>query len=167
MKKPITHDQMDGNRKSPVGTIHVFDPSPLNWLYILFNTMEEAVRADHKGKIIPSLAQSYRWVTDTIFELKLHKEVVYQNNEHFYSGYVRLNFHQLQRWIAPHPPGTWLNLSKETTLEILDNYTVRFHFPKPDGLAPAKMRAHHLANKLFWQTIGFGYAKLGSAEGHW
>ncbi|WP_139311235.1 hypothetical protein [Bacillus sp. MRMR6] len=32
---------------SPVWAIHVFDPSPLDWLYVLFHTMGEAVRTDH------------------------------------------------------------------------------------------------------------------------
>jgi hypothetical protein len=34
---------------APVGTIHVVDPSPLNWLYITWNTMEEPIRMDEDG----------------------------------------------------------------------------------------------------------------------
>lgn len=28
----------------PTGMVHVYDPHPLNWLYITYNTVEELVR---------------------------------------------------------------------------------------------------------------------------
>jgi hypothetical protein len=37
---------------TPVGTINVVDPHPLNWLYITWNTMEEPVRTDEWGNIV-------------------------------------------------------------------------------------------------------------------
>ena len=40
----------------PVGTINVFDPHPLNWLFITWNTMEEPIRADQEGYIVMALA---------------------------------------------------------------------------------------------------------------
>ncbi|TKD72646.1 ABC transporter substrate-binding protein [Pseudalkalibacillus hwajinpoensis] len=129
--------------------------------------MEEVIRADRFGNIVPSLAQSYRWIDQKTVEFVLRRDVHYHNGENFSADIVKLNFRQTKRWIAPHPPGTWLNLPNGSELEIIDDFTIRFHFPKPDGLAVAKMRAHHNANHLFWQQIGFGYAKTGSGEGHW
>ena len=32
-----------GRAHEPVGTVHVVDPSPLNWLHITYNTVEELV----------------------------------------------------------------------------------------------------------------------------
>jgi ABC-type transport system substrate-binding protein len=151
----------------PCGTIHVVDPSSLNWLYVLFNTMEEAVRADHIGRIIPSLATKWKWIDDMTLELELRQGVVYHNGQLFSSQDVGQNFDQIQPWFAPHPSGTWLNLPKGRKLEIVDEDTVRILFPKPDGLALGKLRGYHFANQLFWQTLGFGYVKLGTAEGHW
>ncbi|MFE8700117.1 ABC transporter substrate-binding protein [Cytobacillus sp. FJAT-54145] len=152
---------------SIAGTIHVVDPSPLNWLYVLFNTMEEAVRADHKGRIIPSLGTHFEWVDDSIFEVTLRKGVFYHNNEPFNAQNVLQNFTELEKWIAPHPPGTWVNFPDGTILEVVDDYKLRYHFPKPHGLAIGQMRGNHYANQLFWKQLGFGYAKLGTAEGHW
>ncbi|EDL63515.1 ABC transporter substrate-binding protein [Bacillus sp. SG-1] len=151
----------------PAGRINVVDPSPLNWLYVLFNTMEEAVRTDREGKIIPSLASGWKWVDTRTLQLNLRDDALYHDQQPFTAEDVRRNFTQVKKWIAPHPPGTWLNLPEETRLEIIDKFTVRLHFPSAEGLALAKLRAHHYGNKLFWQTIGFGYSKLGSAEGHW
>ncbi len=37
---------------NPKGAIHVVDRSPLNWLYITYNTVEELVRPDKNGHLI-------------------------------------------------------------------------------------------------------------------
>ncbi len=29
----------EGRSREPIGTVHVVDPSPLNWLYITYNTV--------------------------------------------------------------------------------------------------------------------------------
>ena len=151
----------------PKGSICVVDPSPYNWLYVLFNTMEEPVRADKVGRIIASLATTARWINKKTLKLELRKGVIFHNNEEFTAKTVKKNFDELQKWMAPHPPGTWLNFPTGTKLTIIDDYTVEFHFPKQDGLAIGKMRGNHQANLHFYQTIGFGYAKLGTGEGHW
>lgn len=155
------------SQSTPKGMIYVFDPSPLNWLYVLFNSMEELVRADPLGRIIPNLAKKAVWVNDLTLELPLQKGVDFQNGEPFTARTVETSFGQLHRWAAPHPPGTWLNQPEETTLEIVDDYTVRFHFPYPSGLAKAKFRAMHMGNDLFFNKLGFGYVTQGSGEGHW
>ncbi|WP_246943841.1 ABC transporter substrate-binding protein [Bacillus pinisoli] len=149
------------------GMIYVVDPSPLNWLYVLFNTMEEAVRANRVGKIVPSLASSWKWIDDKTLELEFRKGVIYHNGQSFTIKDVLRNFEQVEPWIAPHPPGTWLNLPKGRKLKAVDEKTIRLLLPKSDGLALGKLRAYHLANKLFWQKLGFGYKKIGTAEGHW
>ncbi|MFD2925708.1 ABC transporter substrate-binding protein [Halobacillus naozhouensis] len=152
--------------KTPEGMIYVVDPSPLNWLYVLFNTMEEAVRADRSGAIIPSLA-TYQWVSETILELELKQGVTFQNGEKFSADIVNKSIHELLRWLVPHPPGSFLNFFKPASVDIIDSHTVQINFPKRDGLAVAKLRATHFANFLFWNKIGFGYQKLGTGEGHW
>ncbi|MBM6616872.1 ABC transporter substrate-binding protein [Bacillus suaedaesalsae] len=149
------------------GMIYVVDPSPLNWLYVLFNTMEEAVRASRTGKIIPSLASRLKWINEKTLELQLRDGVTFQNGEEFTANHVKQNFNQEEPWIAPHPPGTWLNLVKGRKVEFVDLYKVHIHFPSIDGLALGKLRSYHFANHLFWQKLGFGYEKFGTAEGHW
>jgi ABC-type transport system substrate-binding protein len=151
----------------PEGLIYVVDPSPLNWLYILFNTMEEPIRADHLGRIVPSLATEACWLNELSLELKLRRGVYFHDQQPYNAHVLQRSFYEMQQWVAPHPPGTWLNHPAGTVCEWIDDYTVRFHFPSPDGLALGKMRAFHIANSLFWQTLGFGYAKIGSGEGHW
>ena len=73
----------------------------------------------------------------------------------------------MQRWKAPHPPGTSINFHPETRLEMVDGHTVRMVFPEPDGQVLGKFRGFHLPSTRFWEDEGFGYRKRGSAEGHW
>jgi hypothetical protein len=39
----------------------VVDPNALNWLYITYNTVEEAIRVTRQGKIRPAAMSRYRW----------------------------------------------------------------------------------------------------------
>lgn len=36
------------------GVLRVVDPSPLNWLYVTYNTVEELVRVTRGGKVRPA-----------------------------------------------------------------------------------------------------------------
>ncbi len=158
-----------GTKITPQGTINIVDPSPLNWLFITWNTMEEPVRTDQDGRIVYALAESSEWLDDKTLELKLRAGVRFQNGETFTAEHIKINFDQMQQWAAPHPPGTWLNFPPESVAEVVDDLTLRFHFPGPDGLAIGKMRGFHITSKEFWgpNGPGFGYKKFGSGDGHW
>ena len=41
MSTAVSEMQQRERETDPVGTINVFDPHPLNWLFITWNTMEE------------------------------------------------------------------------------------------------------------------------------
>jgi hypothetical protein len=44
--------------------VRIVDPSPLNWLCITWNKMEEPIRIDQDGRIGYALAESSGWVED-------------------------------------------------------------------------------------------------------
>ena len=157
----------EGGQHTPVGTIHVVDPNPLNWLFITWNTMEEPVRTDSKGYFVGAAMEESRWLDETTFEVKLRKGIRFQDGEDFDARSFERAFVEVQRWKAPHPPGTSLNFHPDTRLEIVDSHTVRMIFPEPDGAILGKFRGFHLASTRFWDEIGFGYKKLGTGEGHW
>ena len=132
-----------GRRKSePVGTVHVVDPSPLNWLHITYNTVEKLVRITTQGKIRPAAMRRYRWADER-------------------------SFGEVMRWAAPHPPSTHFNLDPRTSCGVTGEYSVRFHLPEPDGLTLGKLRAMHIMSTLFWEKIGFGYERNGTGEINW
>ena len=156
-----------GHGRQPVGTVHIVDPSPLNWLYITYNTVEELVRVNPAGHIEPAAMTGYRWADDRTLDVDIRAGERFPDGEPLTATTVKRSFEEVMRWAAPHPPGTQFNLDPRTRCEVTGYHTVRFHFPEPDGLALGKLRAMHLMSTRFWDMIGFGYARNGTGEGHW
>lgn len=154
-------------RRVPVGTINVVDPNPLNWLFITWNTMEEPVRTDPQGHIVGTVMEDGQFVDDTTFEVAVRQGLRFQDGEELTAHHVKRAFDEVQRWKAPHPPGTYLNFHPDATAEVVDDYKVRINFPEPDGLVLGKFRGMHVPSTRFWEEEGFGYRKNGTGEGHW
>lgn len=152
---------------TPVGTVNVVDPHPLNWLYITWNTMEEPVRTDERGHMVGAVLEDSRWTSEKTLEIDVRRGIRFQDGEECTAHNFKRAFDEMQRWKAPHPPGSNLNIHQDATIEILDDYKLVIHFPEPDGLVLGKMRGMHIPSTRFWDEIGFGYRKLGSGEGHW
>ena len=151
----------------PVGTVHVVEPSPLNWLYITYNTVEDLVRVNTHGKIRPAAMRRYRWADNRTLDVYVRRGERFPDGEPLTAHTVKRSFEEVMRWAAPHPPGTQFNLDPRTSCGVTGEYSVRFHFPAPDGLALGKLRAMHIMSTRFWETIGFGYERNGTGEGHW
>ena len=156
-----------GRRGEPAGTVHVVDPSPLNWLYITYNTVEELVRVSPEGITVPAAMESYRWKDDRTLEVDLREGNRFQDGEPLTAATVKRAFDEVFRWEAPHPPGTHFNIDPRTRCEVAGEHRVRLHLPEPDGLVLGKLRAVHLMSTRFWNGPGFGYARDASGEGHW
>jgi ABC-type transport system substrate-binding protein len=156
-----------GGRSKPGGKIFVVDTSPINWLYITYNTVEELVRVNHDGAIEPAAISTYHWVDDHTLEVRIREEEVFPDGEPLNAESVKRSFDEQMRWAAPHPPGTHFNPHSQTRCVITGDRTVRFLLPEPDGLMLGKLRATHIMSTRFWNEIGFGYARNGTGEGHW
>ena len=91
----------------------------------------------------------------------------FQDGEPCTAESIKQNFDEVQRWAAPHPPGTYLNFHPDTECVVEDERTCVFRFPEPDGLALGKFRGFHIASPRFWREYGFGYATAGTGEGRW
>ncbi len=158
----------EGRRGEPVGAVRVVDPSPLNWLYITYNTVEELVRVTTNGTIRPAAMKSYRWKDGgRTLEVKVREGERFPDGEPLSAHTVKRSFDEQIRWAAPHPPGTHFNIDRRTRCEVAGERAVRFHLPEPDGLTLGKLRAMHIMSTRFWEEIGFGYARDGTGEGHW
>ena len=157
-----------GLSRRPVGTVHIKDPSPLNWLFITWNTVEEPVRTDAEGHIVPAVLTDFRWLEGgRTLEIDVRQGIQFQDGEPLTAHHVKRAFDEVQRWQVPHPPGTYLNFDPAAAAQVLDEYLLRIHFPRPDGLAMAKFRGLHVMSSAFWDRLGFGYDRTSSGEGHW
>jgi ABC-type transport system substrate-binding protein len=70
------------------------------------------------------------WVDETTLEVRLRKGLRYQDGEEFTAENFRRAFEDVQRWKAPHPPGTSINFHPETRLDMVDGHTVRDGLPR-------------------------------------
>jgi ABC-type transport system substrate-binding protein len=165
--EPAQQATTEQEQRTPVGTIYVVDPHPLNWLFITWNTMEEPVRTDERGHIIGAVMEDSRWVDDTTFEVDIRQGLRFQDGEDLTAEHVKRAFDEAQRWKAPHPPGTYLNFHPHARAELVGDHKLRFVFPEPDGLVLGKFRGMHVPSTRFWEEEGFGYRKIGTGEGHW
>jgi ABC-type transport system substrate-binding protein len=132
----------------PVGTVTIVDRSPLNWLWIMYNTGEELVRVTPRGKIRPAAMRSFHWVDDRTLEVEVREGERFQDGEPMTAASVKRSFDEVTRWRNPHPPGTHFVIDPRTRCEITGERTVRFHLPEPDGLAPGKLRVSHHEHAL-------------------
>ena len=154
------------SRWSTQNTVRVVDPSPVNWLSITWNTMEEPNRVDHAGQGQPSLATDSTWVDDHTLEMGT-RDAVYQDGEKYDAGMFKLGFDKVQEWDNPHPPGAFLNFAKDVTCEVIEGNKIRMPVPQKDSAALMKLRGMHLPSTRFWNEWGFRDPETGSAEGHW
>ena len=67
--------------KKNLPTVTVVDPSPVNWLWITWNTMDEIVRVDSEGNEILDLAESYTWKNKTTLEMVLRPIIRFHDGE--------------------------------------------------------------------------------------
>lgn len=156
-----------GERGEPAGVVHVVDPSPLNWLWITYNTIEELVRVAPDGRVEPAAMEKHDWADDRTLDIDIREGNRFQDGTPLTAADVKRSFDERQRWAAPDPPGTQFNFAQGSTCEVTGERSVRLRFPQPDGGALAKLRAMHLGSTRFWDEIGFGYARTGTGEGHW
>jgi ABC-type transport system substrate-binding protein len=101
-------------RREPVGTVHVVDPSPLNWLSVLYDTAEELVRVSPTGHVVPAAMAGYRRVDDRTLDVDVREGERFPDGEPLTTATVKRSFDEVMRWAAPHPPGTQFNLDPRT-----------------------------------------------------
>jgi peptide/nickel transport system substrate-binding protein len=92
--------------------------------------------------------------------MRLRQGVTFHNGERFDAEIVKLNWEDNIRLKQPHSDGVFLNFKPGSRLEIIDPYTIRFIFSKPDGGALAKLSIMHISNRQFYRELGWG-------EKHW
>jgi peptide/nickel transport system substrate-binding protein len=141
---------------APRGELRIVDKHPENWAWITYNVMEHLLEHDKDGMLVPRLATDWQWLDDRTLEFTLRQGVTFHNGEVFDAEIVKLNWEENIRLRQPHLIGEFMNFNPGSKLEIIDPYTVRFIFPKPDGGALAKLSQMHIGNRQFYHEFGWG-----------
>ena len=144
-----------GKQQGTIRVVDFFHPSVSEML----NYLESLVMLDKENKVVPCLGEDWRYVGDRTIEFKLRDDVRFQNGEKFNAEAVMVNWQEYRRMDSPGP-NRFLILPDEMNLEIIDEYTVRFTFPTPDGLALMRIL-------YFPQVAPAFFAKHQFAERNW
>jgi peptide/nickel transport system substrate-binding protein len=153
-------------RTSPRGTLKVVD----FWgatSAVRSNFAEGLVTLDKDNNRIPCLAESWRWIDDRTIEFKLRRGVSFHNGETFNAEAVKLNWEAYKKLVAPS--FDFLTIPEETEFEIVNEYTVRFIFQEPDGLALVKFGSFDQMAPAFFTGQEFAEQSWGalSEPGPW
>ena len=146
------------HRVKPKGTLRVLDLRATS-ASVMVNYAESLITLDRDNNWVPCLAERWKWIDDRTIEFKLREGVKFHNGESFDAGVVRVNWEAYRRMETPRP-FRFLVPSDETVLEIVDNRTVRFSFPEPDGQALVKLH-------WFLQFAPAFFAEHGFDEKNW
>lgn len=140
----------------PRGELRIVDTSSYNFITVVFNVFEHLLELDAEGKLMPRLATGWRWLDDRTLEVTLRQGVKFHNGEGFDAEIVKLNWDENTRLQQPFRAGQFLNFKPGSRLEVVDTFTVRFHFPEPDGTALVKLSSMHIGSRQFHAEHGWG-----------
>jgi peptide/nickel transport system substrate-binding protein len=144
-------------RVTPRGTLKAVDlrDCPAS---IRANYGEGLVALDKDNNFVPGLAASWKWIGERTMEFKLRQGVSFHNGEKFNAAAVRINW---EAYKALDVPGWgFVTIPDETEFEVVDEYTVRFTFPEPDGIALVKFA-------MFTQVAPAFLGKHKFSNGSW
>ena len=141
---------------APRGELRIVDSSPYNFVTVVLNVLEHLWDFEEGGKLVPRLATGWRWLDDRTLDITLRQGVKFHNGEPFDAASVQRNWDENTRVQQPFRAGQFLNFKPGSRLEILEPYTVRFHFPAPDGMALVKLSSMHIGSRQFWAEHGWG-----------
>jgi len=104
---------------------------------MLRNYAEGLLALDKDNNIVPCLAESWKWVNERTVEFTLRRGVSFHNGDAFKAETVRINWEAYKEMKVP-VAFPFMAIHDDTLFEIVDEQTVRFTFPEPDGLALVK-----------------------------
>jgi peptide/nickel transport system substrate-binding protein len=163
----ITLAQEIKGDKNLQGTLKVMDYFALP-KSVTLNYAEGLVELDKDSNFVPCLAESWKWNDERTIEFKLRQGVFFHNGEPFNAEAVRLNWEAYSKLKNPSFPG-YSSIRNGTEFKVIDDYTVRFTFPEPDGLALMRVRFFFQFAPALLKIHKFGENQWGyiSEPGPW
>jgi peptide/nickel transport system substrate-binding protein len=129
---------------------------------------DSLVGRDRDNRIVPELAESWRLLNDTTWQLKLRRGVVFHNGEPFNADAVRFTF---ERVLDPNQKSpNRANVGEVARIDVLDEYTVNLTTARPYApllnrlidfpIVPPKYTAEKGNQGLALRPVGTGPYKL-------
>ncbi len=127
---------------------------------------DRLVERDALARPYPSLAESYRAVSDTEWEFKLRRGVKWHDGRDFTAEDVVFTFQRVPT-VANSPGGFFGYLRAIARVEVLDPHTLRIHTHQPHPLLPLDLAsvgiiARHAAEGASTEDFNSGRATIGT-----
>lgn len=154
-------------KTTPRGTLKVVDLWSVQ-RSVMGNYAEGLVMLDKDNNFVPCLAKSWKWMDKRTIEFKLRQGVSFHNGETFNAEAVKINWEAYKTLKIPYA-FPFMTIPDETVFEIVDESTVRFTFPEPDGLALVRLHYFSQLAPAFIAEHKFGERNWGtlSEPGPW
>ena len=139
-----------------------FDPDSYSVITQIFDSL---IAIDLKGKLVPSLATSWRLVDPKTYEFDLRKDVKFHNGEDFTADCVKFTYETV---INPETKAgnAWI-LNSIASVEVLGMHKIKINLNHPDGMflyrlsmfgsiAPVKYIKEKGMDSFFANPVGTG-----------
>jgi peptide/nickel transport system substrate-binding protein len=150
--------------RAPQGELRIVDTREVFGFSVAQNVVEHLVEIDTEGTLVPRLATGWRWLDDRTLEMSLRQGGTFHNGEVFDAAIVKHNWDEYlrlqQHWGADL---LWWTFPPESSLTIIDAYTIRLVLPAPDAAALVKLGYMPMTNRQFSRAV----ALAGGPGSYW
>lgn len=137
--------------------------STANSLPCYAQLFEKLVAADEKGNIVPVLAESWRSVSDTVWEFKLRSGVKFHNGQELTAEDVKFS---IERVLDPKTTSPWRGrVDRISRVEAVDSLTVRVETSGPFSPLLQGLSVVDIIPARYFQDVGpqgFATAPVGT-----
>ncbi|MBV1799119.1 ABC transporter substrate-binding protein [Siccirubricoccus sp. G192] len=143
---------------------HFYNASPNNSLSM--HIFDRLVERDARAQPYPGLAESWRVVTDTVWEFKLRPGVKWHDGRDFTADDVAFTIQRTPN--VPGSPGGFGGFVRAIErVEVVDPLTVRFHTMRPHPLLPTELASvaiisRHAGEGAATEDYNSGKAAIGT-----
>ncbi|WP_270935358.1 ABC transporter substrate-binding protein [Falsiroseomonas oryzae] len=123
---------------------HFYNASPN--ISLTMHLFDRLVEQDAQARIQPSLAESWRALSDTVWEFKLRAGVKWHDGRDFTADDVAFTIERVPN--VQNSPGSFAGFVRAIQrVEIVDPLTIRFHTAAPHPLLPTELASIQLISR--------------------
>ncbi len=145
---------------------HFFNLFPNN--NVAEHIFDKLVQMDPDSKLIPGLAASWKTIDDRTWEFRLRKDAKFHDGSPVTAEDVVFTLNRIPN--VPNSPGPFTAYTKAIVRsEIVDPYTIRFHYAAPYPLAPNDLSTIYIVSRkaaagATTEDFNTGKAAIGSGR---
>jgi peptide/nickel transport system substrate-binding protein len=143
---------------------HFYNASPN--ISLTMHLFDRLVEQDAQARIQPALAESWRALSDTVWEFKLRAGVKWHDGRDFTANDVAFTISRAPN--VPNSPGGFGGFVRAIQrVEIIDPLTIRFHTAAPHPLLPVELASiqiisRHVGEGAATEDYNSGRAAIGT-----